>query len=191
MSLQDQDRQIVAAAKKRIYRMMAEEAPLRDVLDELVRVVEQVSHTNVRASILLLDEDRKHLRHGAAPSLPDAYNASIDGLSIGPEAGSCGTAAYHDRDVVVFDIAKDPLWANYRELALPHGLRACWSTPIHDSDGNVLGTFANYYPVVSDPSPVDRELTDMVTHTAAIAIEEDRKRRAASSHARVLGTTTL
>ncbi|HEU4887946.1 MAG TPA: GAF domain-containing protein, partial [Thermoanaerobaculia bacterium] len=74
-----------------------------------------------------------------------------------------------------YDIANDRLWVNFRDLALQHGLRACWSTPIHGSDGKVLGTFANYYPVVRDPSPVDRELTEMITRTAAMAIEHDRQ----------------
>jgi GAF domain-containing protein len=91
-------------------------------------------------SILILDEQGRHLLHGAGPSLPDAYNAAIDGIEIGPEVGSCGTAAFHDRTVSVFDIANNPLWANFKDLALQYGLRACWSTPIHGSDGKVLGT---------------------------------------------------
>lgn len=153
--------------------MIASGTPTPKVLDELVRIVEELSPSGLRASILILDESGKHLRDGAAPSLPAAYNAAIDGIEIGPEVGSCGTAAYHDRDVVVFDIANNALWANFKDLALAHGLRACWSTPIHGSDGRVIGTFANYYSVVRDPSPIDRELTDMITRTAAMAIERN------------------
>lgn len=171
------DRRTVQDEQARIERMIESGAPLREVLDELVRVVEQASRANVRGSILLLDEEGRHLHHGGAPSLPDAYNAAIDGIEIGPEVGSCGTAAFHDKTVVVFDIANDALWANFRDLALQYGLRACWSTPIHGTDGRILGTFANYYPVVRDPSPADRELTDMVTRTAALAIERDRGAR--------------
>lgn len=160
---------------ERVARLIDSGASLRETLDELVRGVERLSPAGMLASILILDEDGRHLRHGSAPSLPPAYSAAIDGIEIGAEVGSCGTAAFQDRTVVVYDIANDRLWANFRDLALAHGLRACWSTPIHGSDGKVLGTFANYYPVVRDPSPVDRELTEMITRTAAMAIEHDRE----------------
>ncbi|HEV7920757.1 MAG TPA: GAF domain-containing protein [Thermoanaerobaculia bacterium] len=161
--------------------MSENHAPLHDALDELVRHVESLSQAGMLASILILDEDGRHLRHGSAPSLPTAYNAAIDGIEIGPEVGSCGTAAFHDRTVVVYDIANDLLWANFRDLALQYGLRACWSTPIHGSDGRVLGTFANYYPVVRDPSPTDRDLTETITRRAAAAIEHARESRLAAS----------
>ena len=168
------DPSAMTAAQKRIDELIESHAPLADVLTELVRIVEELSPAGMLGSILLLDDDGRHLRHGAGPSLPDAYNAAIDGIEIGPEVGSCGTAAFHDKTVVVYDIANDRLWANFRDLALQHGLRACWSTPIHGSDGKVLGTFANYYPVVRDPSPVDRKLTEMITRSAAAAIERSR-----------------
>ncbi|MBV9494455.1 MAG: GAF domain-containing protein [Acidobacteria bacterium] len=159
----------VASAQERVQEMIEAGAPLRETLDELVRLVENDTASGMLASILLLEGNQ--LRHGAAPSLPDAYNAAIDGIEIGPEVGSCGTAAFHDKTVVVYDIATNPLWANFKELALAHGLRACWSTPIHGRDGRILGTFANYYPVVRDPNPIDRVLTEQVTRTAAEAIE--------------------
>jgi len=177
--LHSSDRASIGKAKDRILGMINSGAPLHTTLDELLRVVESSSPAGVLASILILDEDGRHLRHGAAPSLPEPYNAAIDGIEIGPEVGSCGTAAFHNKTVVVYDIANDPLWANFKDLALKYRLRACWSTPIHGSDGRVLGTFANYYPVVRDPSPVDRELTEMVTQTAAKAIEHDRTARLA------------
>jgi GAF domain-containing protein len=169
------DQQRPVARVQRITELISAGAPLRQTLDELVNMVESLSPAGMLGSILLLAEDGR-LRHGSAPSLPDGYNAAIDGLEIGPSVGSCGTAAFHDKTVVVYDIANDRLWTNFRDLALQHGLRACWSTPIHGSDGKVIGTFANYYPVVRDPSPIDRELTDMVTRTAARAIEQSRKK---------------
>jgi len=175
--LHSSDHVAIARAKDRITGMITAGTPLHTTLTELVRVVESTSPAGVLASILLLDEDGRHLRHGAAPSLPEPYTEAIDGEAIGPEAGSCGTAAFHNKTVIVYDIANDPLWANYRDVALKYRLRACWSTPIQGSDGRVLGTFANYYPVVRDPSPVDRELTEMVTRTAAKAIEHHRKLR--------------
>src|SRR5256884_6466445 len=89
------------------------------------------------SSILLVDPSANRLRHGAAPSLPGPYNEAIDGVAIGPFAGSCGTAAYRAEPVIVSDINTDPLWADYRDVALAHGLRACWSTPILSSAGKV------------------------------------------------------
>jgi GAF domain-containing protein len=164
-------------AHDRITELLNSGAPLRETLEELVRIVEGVTASGMLGSILILDEDGRHLLHGAAPSLPEAYNRAIHGIEIGPEVGSCGTAAFHDKTVSVYDIATSPLWSNFKDLALQHGLRACWSTPIHGTDGKVIGTFANYYRVVRDPSPADQELTDLVTHTAAMAIEHERDAR--------------
>ena len=101
-------------------------------LGELLSVVEASVESKLLASVLLLSPDGRHLLHGAAPSLPPAYCAAINGLAIGPNAGSCGTVAYLGHAIFVTDIATDSLWADFRDLALPHGLRACWSTPIFD-----------------------------------------------------------
>ena len=147
---------------------------VHETLGELVRLVEGSTPSGLLGSILILDDDGRHLRHGAAPSLPEAYNAAIDGVEIGPEVGSCGTAAFLDKTVAVYDIENDPLWRDFKDLALGHGLRACWSTPIHGHDGRVVGTFANYYRAVRDPSPVDVVLTDSVRDAAAAAIERSR-----------------
>src|SRR5262245_61909461 len=130
------------------------------------------------ASVLLLDPDGVHLRLGAAPSLPDSYNRAVDGIAIGPSVGSCGTAAYRREPVYVSDIAGDPLWAPYAELALSHGLRACWSLPILSSNAEVLGTFAMYYRQPRHPNPRDLRAVDIVTRTVAIAIEQSRAEQA-------------
>jgi signal transduction histidine kinase len=125
------------------------------------------------------------MRHGAAPHLPDAYNQAIDGQSIGPQAGSCGTAAFTKRPVFVRDIESDPLWAAYREVAGAHGLRACWSAPIVATDGRVLGTFALYYREPREPRPADLEVIARFTHLAGIAIERrelEDQLRALSAH---------
>ena len=172
MPIAAENQAAVARAEERIRELIASGAPLRETLEELIRIIENETPSGMLASILILDKDGRHLRHGAGPSLPGAYNAAIDGIEIGPEVGSCGTAAYHDKTVSVYDIATSPLWANFRDLALQYDLRACWSTPIHGSDGRVLGTFANYYRVVRDPSPFDQELTALITRTAAAAIEQ-------------------
>ena len=122
--------------------MVVKANSLAEILDSLCRLVEAQAG-DVLESILLVDGG--HLRHGGAPSLPKAYTDAIDGTVIGPSAGSCGTAAYRGEQVIVEDIATDPLWADYRDLALPHSLCACWSTPVFSSQGEVIATFAMYY----------------------------------------------
>ena len=129
-------------------------------------------------SILLMDADGKRLRHGAAPSLPQAYCEAIDGAEIGPCAGSCGTAAYTGTPVFVSDIATDPLWAEFKAVALPHGLRACWSTPILTRGRKVLGTFAMYHREPREPTVRDLALVDLVTQTAALVIDREQAKAA-------------
>ena len=164
------------AAERRALERIVQGAALGEVLDALCRTVEELSGEFL-ASILLLDEDGLHLRHGAAPSLPAAYTQAIDGLQIGPQAGSCGTAAHRRTTVVVEDIATDPLWGSFRALALAHELRACWSTPIMGSDGRVLGTFALYYHEPRAPSARDLHLIEGAARVAALAIERHRIER--------------
>jgi PAS domain S-box-containing protein len=160
-------------AQKQVLEVVASGAPLRETLDTLVRLIETQSD-GMLGSILLLDEKGLHLRHGASPSLPDEYTGAIDGAAIGPSAGSCGTAAFRREMVIVEDIAADPLWENYRHLALPHGLRACWSTPILSKHTSVWGTFAMYYREPRRPSPHDLQIIEHATRLAAIAIERKR-----------------
>ena len=135
---------------------------LHGSLETLIKLLERVS-PGMRGSVLLLDADGVTLRHGAAPSLPPGYCRAIDGSKIGSRAGSCGTAAYRRERVIVRDIATDPLWADYREIAEPHGLSACWSTPILDASGTVLGTFAMYYDEPREPTAEDIDLTETAT----------------------------
>jgi nitrogen fixation negative regulator NifL len=153
--------------------MIAGGKPLLETLDALLRGIEAQSPEMV-ASILLLDEDGTHLRHGVAPSLPAEYVQAIDGTAIGPKAGSCGTAAFRGSPVFVSDIASDPLWADYKHLALPHGLRSCWSKPILDEQNKVLGTFAIYHRHTGLPKAADVAVIELVTHTAATAIVKAR-----------------
>ncbi len=156
--------------ESRILEMIARDAPLQEILESLVRVVE-AQFAGLLCSVLLLDEDGQHVRHGAAPSLPRPYIEAINGASIGPNAGSCGTAMYRREPVVVTDILQDPLWESYRAVAEPHGLRACWSTPIFAHSGKVLGSFAMYYREPRSPSPSENRALEMATHLAGIAIE--------------------
>src|SRR5712692_6866798 len=156
--------------ESRILEMIAHDAPLEEILEKLVRVVE-TQFAGLLCSVLLLDEDGQHVRHGAAPSLPQPYTKAIDGLCIGPKAGSCGTAMYRREPVVVTDILQDPLWESYRGVAEPYGFRACWSTPILAHSGKVLGSFAMYYREPRSPSPAETRALELATHLAGIAIE--------------------
>ena len=127
--------------------------------------------TGIFGSVLLLDKDGIHLRHGAAPSLAKDYTSAIDGVAIGPKVGSCGTAVYRREPVIVTDIMQDPLWEDYRELAAPHGYRSCWSTPILSHQGVVLGAFAMYSMTVREPTEAETRLIEFTTRIAGIAIE--------------------
>jgi GAF domain-containing protein/CheY-like chemotaxis protein len=168
----------LADAERQVLELAIRDVPLEDSLGSLIRSVEAHSTAGVLASILLLDPGREHLLHGAAPSLPKAYCDAIHGLPIGPVAGSCGTAAHRGEAVAVRDIATDPLWADFRDLALPHGLKSCWSTPIRASSGDLLGTFAMYYAEPRDPAPEDLAIVDMVTRSAALIIERKQSENA-------------
>jgi len=156
--------------QKQVLEMIAACAPLSESLTALLRLIEGHTTPGMLGSILLLDKKGEHLCHGAAPDLPAEYVAAIDGLPIGPNIGSCGTAAWTKKSVFVEDIATDPRWQDYRAITLPHGLRACWSTPIFDRQNRVIGTFAMYYRQPGLPTPEQLQLIETTTHIAAIAI---------------------
>jgi diguanylate cyclase (GGDEF)-like protein/PAS domain S-box-containing protein len=157
----------------RVLEMVAAGQPLSEILTALCRLAE-AQLPGAKCSILLYDPEGGLLRHGAAPSLPAPYNAAIDGLSIGPVTGSCGTAAHSRNSVIVTDIATDPLWARWRDLALSHGLRACWSKPVFSRSGEVLGTFGFYYGEPRTPIRDEMERMEAVLHLAALALERQR-----------------
>jgi PAS domain S-box-containing protein len=157
----------ILVVERRILDMVARGDSLAEILDSLCRFAEGQAR-GVLASISLLDGDR--LWRGAAPSLPKAYTDAINGAVIGPSAGSCGTAAYRGEPVIVEDIASDPLWSAYRDLALSHSLRACWSTPVSPR-GKVIATFAMYHREPQRPSQRDQEIVDQITQLAGVAIQ--------------------
>lgn len=159
----------LAQGQSRIIEMIAMGAPLKKTLTSLLEFLER-DVPDMYCSVLLLDVDGVHLRHCAAPRLPEEYTRKIDGSSIGPNAGSCGTAAYRGERVIVADIELDPLWSDYRDIVRPFGFRACWSTPIQDAGGAVLGTFAMYFMQPASPTPLHERLTEIALHVASIAI---------------------
>ena len=172
------------AAEHRVLEMIASGAPLREALDAIILAIEEYSPPCI-GSILLLDPDGVHLRHGAAPHLCKEYLQAIDGSVIGPEEGSCGAAAFLKVPVFVGDIETDPIWKHHREAARSHGLRACWSIPIFATDERVLGTFAFYYDTPRMPAPPDVGVTARASRLAGIAIERkelEEKLRNLSAH---------
>lgn len=163
----------MGAGQHEILLGIAAQRPLAESLACIARLHESLN-PGALCSLLLLDGDGRHLLHGAAPSLPKAWNDTVHGREIGDSIGSCGAAAWHCERVVASDIATHPYWTDYRERALSHGLRACWSTPVLGSHGEVLGTFAVYYRTPREPLPRELAEIDRMLPIAAIAIESDR-----------------
>ena len=157
-----------------VLEAVASGLPLAGVADLICRQVEAIS-PEVYSSMLLVDDEGR-LHPLAGPRLPEAYSASLDGLRIGANAGSCGTAAYLGKTVIVTDINTDPLWDNFRAQVLPLGLQACWSSPIKMRDGRVAGTFAFYYKERRGPSALHTELVSACLHLSMLAIETDDAR---------------
>jgi len=171
-----------------LLRDAVSNAPLESLLEKLVLAVETRSSTGVLGSILLLDPSGKRLLHGAAPHLPASYNEAIHNVEIGEAVGSCGTAAFRREPVFVSEIESDPLWSNFKDLALANGLRACWSIPILARDGRVLGTFAMYHKQPREPVESDLELVEFVTRTASLIIERRQSEQALREQTRTLDT---
>src|SRR6185437_6000999 len=159
------------AGQEKVLEMIDANAPLSEVLTNLVLLMEAQS-PEMLCSVLLLSDDGDHIRHGAAPSLPEQYVKAIDGAPIGPRKGSCGTAMLRGKPVIVTDIQSDPLWEEYRDLASASDLGACWSTPILSGKGKVLGSFAMYYRQPRAPTGVEARLTEVATRLAGKAIEQ-------------------
>lgn len=159
--------------ERRFFQSLSSATPLVQVLELLCAAVE-AQIPNGLCSIHLLDDTRTWLLAGAAPSLPPEYMAQVARVLIGPATGSCGTAAWENRPVVCTDIANDPLWADWRDLALHFDLHACWSVPFCDANGQPIGTFAVYSTSVRAPEPGDIEVLLNAAHLASVAVEHER-----------------
>lgn len=151
---------------------------LEDVLNRHLMTVEQMGGDDVFTCILLLSADGKRLSYGAAPTVPASYCRASDSVEVGLRAGSCGAAAYLGRPVYSIDIKADPLWQDCRDLALQHGFRSCWSTPIRNSGGSIVGTFAILHRTMGMPTPEEIEAIDLITEHVADAIMWSRGRDA-------------
>ncbi len=157
-------------AQNSALRSLAAGEDLGIVLNHLTHSVEG-RFPGMLCSILLLDSSRSRLGEGSGGSLPREHCAAIEGLQIGPEVGSCGTAAFWNKRVIVDDVMTDPLWTSFRETAARYGLRACWSEPINSRDGAVLGTFASYYKTARHPSRAEIQVIERAADLASVAIE--------------------
>ncbi len=165
--------QAIQAGQSRFLELLARGGEFTDVLTSLINIIEEQS-PGMSGLILLLDSDGRHLRVGASASLPWEYVDTIEGMSIGPSAGSCGTAAYLGQRVIVENIAEDPRWAGLRDLALKYGLRSCWSQPVLDDDGKVLGTFAMYFRTAKSPTGAELKVIEMAARLVRVALEQRR-----------------
>jgi diguanylate cyclase (GGDEF)-like protein len=163
----------VLASERSVLRLITRNTPLPELLDEVCRRAEALLGMGASCSIMLLDPDGVHARIGGAPTLPPHFSAAFDGVAIGPSAGSCGTAMYERRLVIVEDIETDPLWDSYRHLALPFGLRACWSVPFENDAGVVLGAFAVYYRTLRRPSLEEEAILRDIGSSVGLAVHQD------------------
>ena len=161
------------SGQREILAGIAAQRPLADSLDRIARLYEALN-PGTHCSLLLVDPSGTRLLHGAGPSLPDAFNQALAGQAIGEGQGSCGTAIARRERIVVTDIATHPFWADYKDLALPHGLRACWSEPVLGNRGQVLGSFAVYYDEAREPRPTELESIDRMLSVTAVAIDSDQ-----------------
>ncbi|MBD2293534.1 PAS domain-containing protein [Anabaena sphaerica FACHB-251] len=170
--------QVLLSKQNYILELIATGKSQSEVLETLAQSIE-AQLGEVCCSIMLLDDSGTKLYPAVTSSLPKQYTQGIEqGVPVGAEIGSCGTSAYTKQTVIVSDIANDVKWVKYRDLALANNLKACWSTPIVDSQGNVLGTFALYYPKLRSPEEFEQQLIERASHLAGVAIERQRSQRA-------------
>jgi diguanylate cyclase (GGDEF)-like protein len=177
---------LVIEEERRMLELVAQGAPLGEVLNTLTLAIERLSPGALCTVMLLDEEHRRYLTAASGPSLAPEYLQAVDGLEIGPQVGACGTAAFLNETVVVADIATDPKFALARDFVLSHGLRSCWSQPIRDSGNNVLGTFAIYHKHIAKPRPEELRMARAAAQLAGNAIERIRAGKVLSETAKRL-----
>jgi len=172
----------LAAGEKRLLEMVTSGHSMQGILEALCQFVESMA-SGCYCSVVLIDPSGTCLEHGAAPSLPDSFVTSIVGRPLNADSGPCAMAAYLNEQVIAADLTTETRWAadEWCPMALAHGVRACWSTPISSSAGNVLGAFAIYYPEPRMPTPLDQAIIAQFTHIASITVERQRSQEALTS----------
>ncbi len=186
-AIKHQQYQVIQAGQRQYLELLASGGEFLETLNTLIRIIEE-QWPGMQGLILLLDENGEQLHIGGSVSLPQEYLDSIEGLQIGPEVGSCGTAAFHGQRVIVEDINSDARWDGLRSLALKYNLQACWSEPVFSSQGQVVGTFAMYYQHPRKPSPDELRSIEIGAHLAGVAIERMRTEKALHESQRTLST---
>ncbi len=169
--------QSLLATEKHALEMITDGATVQEILENLC-IRFDAEPSDFLSSVLLMDPDGERLRFGAGPRVPKEWAEFVNPVKIGPCVGSCGTAAFLKKRVIVSDIATDPLWSGFRDVALRNGLRSAWSQPIISKDGEVLGTFCIYSPKPRPPKPSDLQLIEGAVRIALIAIEKGRTQAA-------------
>ncbi|MEW7995650.1 MAG: EAL domain-containing protein [gamma proteobacterium symbiont of Ctena orbiculata] len=162
------------AKNAEILEMIATGKPAPVIYDQIALMYEG-RHPGMRCSMLELEEGK--LLHGGAPSLPKAYCDAVHGLKYGPNVGSCGTSTYTGQRVLVENIETDPKWVKIKHAALPHGMRCCWSEPIKNSSGKVLGAFGMYYNHPALPNDEESEDLKSAARLAGIVMERDQAQK--------------
>ncbi|HEY1898820.1 MAG TPA: GGDEF domain-containing protein [Steroidobacteraceae bacterium] len=163
----------LVTSHNRVHDMIGAAAPLRDVLVEVCRIIERYDSSLI-PSVLLRDPVSNTLHSGVGPSLPKEYLDSVDGAPIGPSIGTCGPAAWFGEFAISADLSQDPKWAPIRAMAEMAGVAHCWSMPIKDSAGDVLGTLALYGRRPRRPQPEHVALLRDWVRVAATALERTR-----------------
>ncbi|MFC7299281.1 PAS domain-containing protein [Herminiimonas aquatilis] len=156
--------------EKRLLEMIAKSSPLRHTLNAMCEMVDDMAVGSV-SSVWLISLENQRLEQIAGPGIPQSFTDALVREELNSQEGPCGLAAYYRTPVVIQDIANDPRWAAYGEFLVPHGLRACVSTPIFSSTGNVLGTFTLHSKAIGAPTAYQQTIIDHFTHVAALAIE--------------------
>lgn len=172
MPLSAKNEQPLLVKQNEILQLIATALPLNDVLDYLAFGAEDLIK-DMKCTILSLDRDSNKMYCVSAPNIPKGYVQDLDGFTVGPHVRSCGAAAYFNKTVVSEDINTDPLWADYKHIALKYGIQACWSAPIRDRKGKVLGTFAFFYEHPRKAKADEQKIHQSITHLAGIALEHD------------------
>jgi PAS domain S-box-containing protein len=173
VTLRKKQEALLALEKKVLEMNTGQRMLLKPLLNFFLKGIQKI-FPGMYCMVLTLDEDGRSVRLLSAPGLPAIYAHAIDGLPIGPNAGSCGTAMYRKQTVIVSDIATDPLWAGHSDLALQFGLRACWSIPVMDDRDEVLAAFSVYYTTVKAPTNAEMDIFERVANLVTIIIESKK-----------------
>jgi PAS domain S-box-containing protein len=164
--------ELVLKNENQILNALAKNTPLNKIFDKIIKNFEALND-GYFGSISLLSNNENYLDLVSAPNLPLGYNKAVEHISISKNSGSCGTASYLKKPVIVSDIHSDKLWEDYRELALKYNLKSCWSTPILSTTNTILGTFAIYSNAIRHPSVQEIKELSFAVNLAKIAIEKE------------------